>query len=152
MLKMQWNKDKSILLSQVCLVIFALCLLALDIGAYRLSVWFIENRFKHFQSGRFLMLSIYTGSGFGWICLYRLWRLLCAVRQGALFTRENVNHMRVVSWCCFAAAIICAFSAVYYLPFAFVAVAASFMGLIVRIVKNAFEQAIYMKDELDLTV
>ncbi|MBR0311274.1 MAG: DUF2975 domain-containing protein, partial [Oscillospiraceae bacterium] len=27
-----------------------------------------------------------------------------------------------------------------------------FMALIVRIVKNAFEQAIAMKDELDLTV
>jgi hypothetical protein len=33
-----------------------------------------------------------------------------------------------------------------------VAIAAGFMGLIVRIVKNAFQQAIAMKDELDYTV
>ena len=33
-----------------------------------------------------------------------------------------------------------------------IAIAAGFMGLIVRIVKNVFEQAITMKDELDLTV
>ena len=33
-----------------------------------------------------------------------------------------------------------------------VAVAAAFMALIIRIIKNVFEQAIGMKSELDLTV
>ncbi len=149
---MQWNKEKSVLLSQCCIAVFALCLMGLDIGAYRIAGWFAENRFRHIQYGYLLMITVYSGSVFAWICLYRLWRLLSAVRKGELFTAENVNHMRVVSWCCFAASIICILSAVYYLPFAFVAVAAGFVGLIVRIVKNAFQQAIGMKDELDLTV
>ena len=35
---------------------------------------------------------------------------------------------------------------------AFLAVAAGFMALIVRVLKNAFEQAVRMKDELDYTV
>lgn len=39
-----------------------------------------------------------------------------------------------------------------YLPFAFLGVAAAFMALIVRVLKNAFEQAVRMKDELDLTI
>ena len=60
--------------------------------------------------------------------------------------------MRIVSWCCVWASVIGLLSAAYYLPFAFIAVAAGFMALIVRIVKNAFQQAIEMKDELDLTV
>ena len=34
----------------------------------------------------------------------------------------------------------------------FIALAAGFTGLIVRVVKNVFQQAIAMKDELDLTV
>ena len=41
---------------------------------------------------------------------------------------------------------------VIYLPFAFLAVAAGFMALIVRVLKNAFEQAVHMKDELDFTI
>ena len=40
----------------------------------------------------------------------------------------------------------------YYLPFLLVAVTAAFMMLIVRVVKNVFQQAIEMKSELDLTI
>ncbi|MBO4913712.1 MAG: DUF2975 domain-containing protein [Oscillospiraceae bacterium] len=149
---MNWNKDKSVVLSQVCIAVFALCLLALDIGAYRLASWFVQLRLHDWRLGALLMVSIYSGSVLAWLCLYRLWKLLGNVRRGELFVPENVRCMRVVSWCCALAAGICALSALYYPPFLFVAVAAGFMALIVRIVKNAFEQAIAMKDELDLTV
>lgn len=43
-------------------------------------------------------------------------------------------------------------SCLYYLPFIAVAIAAGFMALLVRIVKNIFQQAIDMKAELDLTI
>ena len=149
---MNWNKNKSLMLSQACVVLFALCLLALDIGAYRVAQWFTWNRFHVWQYGFALMASIYAGSAFGWPCLYQLWRLLGNIRRGALFVADNVRRMRVVSWCCVWAALVAALSAAYYPPFFFVAVAAGFLALIVRIVKNAFEQAIAMKDELDWTV
>ena len=149
---MNWNKDKSVTLSRFCLIVFALCLLALDIGAYRFAAWFVRVRLMHWQLGALLMVSIYSGSVFAWLCLYRLWRLLANIRRGEVFVSANVAHMRVISWCCAAATAICLLSAAYYLPFAFVAVAAGFMALIVRIVKNAFQQAIAMKGELDLTI
>ena len=57
-----------------------------------------------------------------------------------------------MSWCCVGAGLICLVSGVYYLPFAAIAIAAGFMALIVRIVKNVFRQAILMKDDLDLTI
>ena len=149
---MNWNKDKSVTLSLVCVIVFGLCLLALDIGAYWIALWFTQNRFYRFEFGLLLMASIYIGSGFAWLCLYQLWRLLGNVKRGALFVPDNVRCMRIVSWCCVWAAAVCLVSAAYYLPFIFVAVAAGFMALIVRIVKNAFAQAITMKNELDLTV
>ena len=149
---MNWNKDKSIELSLCCVAVFALCLLALDAGAYWVAAWFVRTRFQSWQRGVLLMVSIYAGSVFAWICLAQLRRLLGNIRRGELFTAGNVRCMRVVSWCCAAAALVCLVSAAYYLPFGFVAVAAGFMALIVRIVKNAFQQAIAMKDELDLTV
>lgn len=149
---MNWNKDKSVVLSQACVFVFALCLLALDIGAYQIATWFTVNRFQHFQLGLLLMVSIYSGSIFAWICLYRLWRLIGNIKRGEVFIEANVRHMRAISWCCVWAAAICLVSTAYYLPFGFVAAAAGFMALIVRIVKNAFQQAIAMKDELDLTI
>ena len=149
---MNWNADKSVTLSRVCVAVFALCLLALDIGAYRLSAWFVQTRLWPWQFGVLLMVSIYAGSVFAWICLIQLWKLLTNVGRGEVFVSSNVRCMRIVSWCCAAATAICVLSAAYYLPFAFVAVAAGFMALIVRIVKNAFQQAISMKNELDLTV
>jgi hypothetical protein len=52
-----------------------------------------------------------------------------------------------------AVAVICGVAAVWYcLPMLVIAGAAGFMGLIVRIVKNIFRQAIDMKNELDYTV
>ena len=51
-----------------------------------------------------------------------------------------------------AACLLCLVSAWYYLPWLLVAVAAGFMALIVRIVKNCFAQAAAMKDELDFTI
>ena len=149
---MNWTKDRSIVLSQVCIVLFAAVLLALDIGSYWIAKWFVQEKFFHWQKGILLIVTICMGSILAWLCLGQLWELLNEIRKGNVFIRENVRRMRIISWCCAGAAGVCALSALYYLPFAFVTVAAGFMALIVRIVKNAFEQAIAMKDELDLTV
>ena len=65
---------------------------------------------------------------------------------------RNVKLLRQVSWCCVGAGAVCLVSCLYYLPFIAVAIAAGFMALLVRIVKNIFQQAIDMKAELDLTI
>jgi len=43
-------------------------------------------------------------------------------------------------------------SVFYYFPWVFVAVAAAFMGLIVRVVKNVVAQAVALQNEVDYTV
>ncbi|MBR3560022.1 MAG: DUF2975 domain-containing protein [Oscillospiraceae bacterium] len=149
---MNWNKDKSVTLSQACVIVFALCLLALDVGCRRFAQWFAVTRAWDFKYADQLSAVIIGGSVFAWVCLWKLWALLWNIRHGKVFAEENVSHMRVISHCCLLAAVLCAVSCRYYLPFGFIAVAAGFMALIVRIVKNAFQQAIAMKDELDLTV
>ena len=47
---------------------------------------------------------------------------------------------------------ICVVSCAYYIPFFFVAIAAGFVGLIVRVIKNVFAEAIALKDENDFTI
>ena len=156
---MNWDKDKSILLSQVGTVCFAVLLLALDVSCWWVTRWIVANRLYQGEVGApitrevtLMMVSILTGSVLGWIFLHRLWTLLLSIKGGAVFTEANVRRMRAMSWCCMGAAAICLASALYYLPFLLVGLAAGFTGLIVRVVKNVFQQAIAMKDELDLTV
>ena len=149
---MNWDKDKSVMLSRFCVVFFAVCLIALDIFAYRIADWYVINRLGHFKSGALFMVSVYCGSIFAWVCLYQLWKLLDNIKTGAVFVLDNVRRLRRVSRCCICVAVICLLSAAYYLPFIFLAAAFGFIALIVCIVKNAFRQGSSMKDELDLTV
>lgn len=149
---MKWTEDRSIALSQICLGIFAFLLAALDMGCYWAVGWFISLRGMPWQSGLGLMAVIYLCSVFGWLLLHRLWGLLKSMKMGQVFTEENVRRLRWVSWCCAGAAAVCLLGCTFYLPLLFLAMAAGFMALIVRIVKNVFRQAGSMKAELDFTV
>ena len=149
---MNWNENKSVRLSQVCVIIFAALLLLLDVFCHAAVTWFIHVRSMPRQTGVLMMITIYLCSVFGWVLLWKLWRLLRNIRAQVVFDAKNVALLRAVSWCCVGAGVVCLVSSVYYLPFSAVAIAAGFMALIVRIVKNVFEQAILMKDDLDLTI
>ncbi len=149
---LNWTKDKSLLLSRVCVLFFAALLLALDLGAPALLRYMHTLHDSAWQSVAWLLACVYVGSVFAWLCLYELWRLLSTIRQGRVFVTENVRAMRAVSWCCVGAAAAALGAAPVYLPTLVLCAAAGFMALIVRIVKNAFQQAIAMKDELDLTI
>ena len=149
---MNWSKDRSIALSRGCVVLFMVLLAALDIGCYWAVKWFVGLRLMNWQYVFLMMLTIYLCSGFGWVLLVRLWQLLQNIRVQLVFDARNVRLLRQVSWCCVGAGAVCLVSCLYYLPFIAVAVAACFMALIVRIVKNIFQQAIDMKSELDLTI
>ena len=149
---MNWTKDRSITLSLICVYVFAAVLLAADIFCYWLTGWFSRLRGMHWQQAVGMMVTVYVCSVFAWITLYQLRNILTKLRRGEVFVPGNVRAMRIVSWCCAGVAAACLVSMLWYVPFVFVAMAAGFMCLIVRIVKNAFQQAVAMKDELDLTI
>ena len=154
---MNWNKDKSITLSRFCTVVFAVLLLALDIGCYWVVKRFsdispVSWKYSAACIEAVRVAAVYVCSVFAWILLWHLWKLLGNISREEVFTEENVRHLRVVSWCCLGAACICLVTSPVCLPFLFIAAAAGFMALIVRIVKNVFQQAIAMKSELDLTI
>ena len=131
-------------------------LAAADAGGWWLVDWFISITRYRFAAGIpvqiLFMASLYLCSVPAWVVLVLLGRLLHKIGGGQIFVAENVSALRGISWCCFAAAVICLVSAVYYLPFLLAAAAAAFMALIVRIVKNCFEEATGMKNELDYTI
>ena len=149
---MNWSKNSSIALSRACVVLFMILLAALDIGCYWAVGWFVRLRLMNRDFIFLMMATIYLCSGFGWVLLVRLWQLLQNIRAQLVFDARNVRLLRQVSWCCVGAGAVCLVSCLYYLPFIAIAIAAGFMTLIVRIVKNIFQQAIDMKSELDLTI
>ncbi len=83
------------------------------------------------------------------VCLHRLLRNL---RRERVFEQENVTLLRAISWLCIAVGVVTLVSGFYYTSFFLVAAAAAFCGLIVRVVKNVFEQAIEIKTENDYTI
>lgn len=151
---MNWNRSKSVILSKICVVLFSILLIVLDIGCDWLVNSYLEV--THPLGGKWdeicLMALIYFCNIPAWITLWSLWRILNRIWNGEVFVDANVRDMRRTSWCCLGVSVLCALAMPFYLSLSMVAVMAGFMGLIVRIVKNAFEQAVSMKDELDFTV
>lgn len=148
-----WNKEKSITLSKLCIVVFLGLLLAAVVSAPWLTRCFVGFS-KAGQQGNtsYFMATIYVGAVPAAYLLYSLLNLLHRIDAGQVFITENVELLRRISWSCFLGAAIALISMLYYFPWFFVAVAAAFMGLIVRVVKNVFAQAVELQDEADHTV
>ena len=149
---MNWNKNKSILLSQLCVIVFALLLLALDLSGIWWTRWFVTIRAMGSLKRVYLLISLCACSVPAWICLWNLWLLLRNIKANHVFVQQNADIMHTISLCCIAAAVICLGSSLYYLAFLVLALSSAFMALIVRIVRDAFRQAIRMQGELDLTI
>lgn len=96
----------------------------------------------------------------GYICgtlalvmLIMMFRFLGRLAQGNVFTRQNVQTLYRISLCCIFAAGACLIMGLLsYWMFGALAAGILFMALIVRVVRDAFERAVSMKDELDYTI
>ena len=69
-----------------------------------------------------------------------------------MFIKNNVKFLRIISWCCFGIAIL-------YFPLTFFRLGGivifsilSFMGIILRVLKNVFEEAVILKEEQDYII
>ncbi len=148
-----WNDKKSISLSKLFVVLFMCLLIAVAVSAPWLTEWFLNFSRADLQGSEpFFLTTIYTGSVTTAVLLFCLYRLLRHIEGGKVFIPENVECLRKISWSCFAGAFVCLFSVTYYLPWIFVAVAAAFMGLIVRVVKNVMAQAVALQNDADFTI
>lgn len=146
-----WSAKKSILLSKICTaVVFTValfCIVTVPWLDWFLFATGIEQPFY----GLFVA-TLELGGVLALFLLAQLFTLLKNIGRDEVFTKSNVNLLRYISWCCFAGAIITFASGFYYVPWFFVAAAAGFVGLIVRVVKNVIAKAVIIKEENDLTV
>lgn len=147
---------RSILISRGLVYFFTLLLIVLDATGWWLGMRLegtalLRHTISHEDSICFI-ICLYSCSIPAYYVLYALHRLLLNVATGKVFIPDNVQLLRRCSWCLFAAAAICLIGVIWLRVLLIIVAAASFVGLIVRVVMNVFEQAIAMKEELDLTV
>lgn len=147
-----WSDHRSIVLSKLSILVFAVGLLGVAISAPWMVRWLIWSRPYLRGTEVYFSITVYSGVLLAGALLYNLFRLLQRISAKQVFLAENVEHLRKISWSCFAGAGICFFSMLYYFPWVLVGVPAGFMGLIVRVVKNVVAQAVSLQNEVDYTV
>ena len=148
-----WKNSKSIRLSKICTILFMVLLLACLVSAPWLVYRLIFMSLPAQNAGLTLFLiTIYVGGIPAAALLAWLYALLHQIGSGHVFIKENVAYLRYISWCCFAGAVLCFASAFYYIPWVALGIAAAFMGLILRVVKNVIAEAVALQDESDLTI
>ena len=148
-----WDDRKSLILSKTCVVIFMVLLVACAIFAPWLVARLTQISIAANTAGRALFLTtIYLGCVPAAALLVCLYILLYRIGTQRVFVGENTTTLRHISWCCFAGALICSGSALYYIPWLAIGISAAFVGLIVRVVKNVIAKAVSLQDDADYTI
>ncbi len=147
-----WTKDYSIRLSVFFTRLFLVLLAAGLFLAPQVVGWFIQSTGgRPVFTGR-ICAAFYCCAGPAAVLLWSLDRLLAALSRGEVFTAGNIALLRRCSWCCMVVAAVCLGFTVALFYFLLVAAAAAFIGLILRVVKNVFQQAMALKEENDYTI
>jgi hypothetical protein len=156
-----WNAGRSIELTRICVIaLLVLCCGMAAAGPF-LTKWFLQEVMAgRSRCGAGTAASFAILLAIGYACaaaavtmLFLMLRFLKRLSGGQVFIPENTVDLRGISWCCVAGAVFTlAVGLLFYLPFLIISGAAGFMALVVRVVKNAFDQAVGMREELDLTI
>lgn len=86
------------------------------------------------------------------IVLLALNRLLSNLQNDQVFIEQNTRCLRLISWCCFVVGLVFALLGIRYLFALLIAIAAVFVALILRVLKNVFDYAVRIKTENDYTI
>jgi hypothetical protein len=79
-------------------------------------------------------------------------KLLGNIKKGEVFVNQNVTILRFISWTIMLAALPFVALGLYFRVAYAVGGVALFVGICLRVVKNAFAEAVAIKDENDYTV
>lgn len=99
-----------------------------------------------------LLVTLYCAVPAAVIALICLDLLLKNIINNQPFVSKNVKLLKIISYCCFAEALVFVYFTTLK-PFALIIViACAFMGLILRVIKNVFEHAVEIREENDFTI
>lgn len=147
-----WDHRKSAVCSLVCTRAVAAAMVVIAVLLPRILEFYEAKGTYSGDDHIPVMIILYCCCLPALAALISLDRLLRNIMKEEVFIPANVKLLRIISWSCFAAAVLMLVCAGYYTLFLAVAVAAGFMGLILRVVKNVIEEAVVIKEENDYTI
>ncbi len=150
-----WNSQRSALLSLVivrmCYVLLAVCCV--------LAPWIVRyyDEIVNIPTGQPscfvpLLVTLYCAVPAAAVALVCLDKLLGNVRRDEPFIESSVKYLRIISWCCYAEAVVFIYFSFIKQFAVLVMVGFAFVGLILRVVKNVFQQAVALREENDYTI
>ncbi len=145
-------KARSVTISMIFVVLFALALGILMAFAPGLAEWYGIFRGLSAVVERCILAAFYTCSVPAGVALYCLWRLLRNICRGEIFVKENCQILNVISWCALEVSLLCLAACYHYVPFGLVSIAMLFIFLIVRVVCSCMIYGTALKDENSLTI
>ncbi|ADL33681.1 hypothetical protein bpr_I0939 [Butyrivibrio proteoclasticus B316] len=100
-----------------------------------------------------MLIGGYVLAAILFVFLFMLYKLICRIEIGEVFVEQNVIALRILSNLVFLACIITFAIGITCTYMIFViTVTAAFVTPIISVIGHAFDKAVAMKDELDLTV
>ena len=99
-----------------------------------------------------LLTTFYVCAAFGFVILFVLNKLIKNIGSEKVFIDENVKLLKILSYCCFAIAVVTLIFARFRILVFVITFAAAFIGLILRVIKNCFTEAIRLREENDFTI
>ena len=118
----------------------------------RLLRWYNRIRPLDGDTNMALLIAFYLCVPIALYALYNLEKLLRNILAGEVFIRENVHMIRRVCGCCLLVSCICLPAACYYAPLIFLCVIMAFLCPVVNVVRYAFDAAVTIREENDLTI
>lgn len=150
---MHWSYHRSIVLTKLCILLFMTGYFAVLLGCPRMMDVFVRSSFSAAGKSPWLFITtVYVCAIPIGLLLMNLWKLLGDMGLEEIFTPANIRRLRIISWMCFLTGAICLVSMVYYVFWGIIGVAMSFMGLLIRVIKNTFERARELQEEVDYTI
>ena len=154
-----WNSKKSIILTKFCiLTLMVISVIMMFYGRYLISRFLSMTGGAKINISKELSLYIITFISYilGIIALLTLFcmlKFIVNLENDLVFVPQNIKWLRFISYGCLSAgSLLIITTVIYHKLYIVLSLAALFMMLIVRVIKNAFEQAVKMKEELDLTI
>ena len=132
-------------------VAIVLCAAALFLMPYAAKMY-EQISFQRDNVTVHLLITFYVCAAFGFVILFVLNKLIKNIGSEKVFIDENVKLLKILSYCCFAIAVVTLIFARFRILVFVITFAAAFIGLILRVIKNCFTEAIRLREENDFTI
>jgi hypothetical protein len=146
------KEKRSIAITSVLIkVAIVLCTAALFLMPYAAKMY-EQISFQRDNVTVPLLITFYVCAAFGFVILFVLNKLIKNIGSEKVFIDENVKLLKILSYCCFAIAVVTLIFARFRILVFVITFAAAFIGLILRVIKNCFTEAIRLREENDFTI